>query len=185
MTIPFTRSHKEPMVWIFGEPNIIYVGTTTLSREEFKIKATSRWNSIVEATGDLAMSDEVSVRLKFITKGENPVRVLTAAVTDGGGAAFNKAYDELQAKYKGVEIFDEGTFGSVARQLGRQQNNQGIVQVYQIWVEKYPGSSNAHFSLGQAYLAVEDTKMAKKSFKKAVDLDPSNKEAKTELDKLK
>ena len=70
ITIPFKRSHPQPMVWIFGEPNIIYEGTTTISREAYKIKATTRWNSIVEATGDMAMSDKVSVRLKFITKGK-------------------------------------------------------------------------------------------------------------------
>ncbi len=184
ITIPFKRSHQENMIWIFGDPNIIFEGSLTVNREDYGIKATGRWNSIVEASGDLAMSDEVSIRLKIITKGESPTRALTTAVIKEGKDGFNKAWGTLEKKYEGVELLNENTFGSVARGLRRQKNNQAIVDVYEIWVEKYPESTNAHFNLGQAYVTIEEAKLAKKQFKKALSIDPENKTAEEELAKL-
>jgi len=49
ITIPFKRTHEEKMVWIFGNPNIIYEGAFTVDRTDYDIKATTRWNSIVAA----------------------------------------------------------------------------------------------------------------------------------------
>lgn len=184
ITIPFKRSHEPAMVWIFGVPNIIYEGATTVDRETFGIKATARWNSIVAATGDMAMSDEVTIRLKIITRGQSPVQVLTKAVTEGGVEGFMEAYNMQEQKYPGEDIFSENTFPSVGRGLRRQKNNPAIVEVYKIWVEKYPESSNAHYSLGEAYMTVEDAKSAKKQFKKSLELDPNNEDAKTQLAKM-
>ncbi len=184
VTIPFKRSHTEKMVWIFGNPNIIYEGALTLNRTDYDIKATGRWGSIIAATGELAMSDEVTIRLKIITRGESPSRVLAQAASKDGGAGFTEAYEQLEKKYPGAEIFDENLFSSVGWALTRQKNNAAIVEVYQIWIEKYPNSSKAHYSLGQAYVTAEDPKLAKKQFKKALSLDPANEEAKDQLAKL-
>lgn len=184
VTIPFKRSHTEKMVWIFGNPNIIYEGALTLNRTDYDIKATGRWGSIIAATGELAMSDEVTIRLKIITQGESPSRVLAQAASKDGGAGFTEAYEQLEKKYPGAEIFDENLFSSVGWALTRQKNNAAIVEVYQIWIEKYPNSSKAHYSLGQAYVTAEDSKLAKKQFKKALSLDPANEEAKNQLAKL-
>ena len=54
------------------KPKHIYEGSHTLDRTDYDIKATTRWNSIIAATGDMAMSDEVTIRLKIITRGESP-----------------------------------------------------------------------------------------------------------------
>ena len=105
-------------------------------------------------------------------------------LAEEGKDGFNETWGQLEKKYKGVELFSENTFGSVARGLRRQKNNQAIVKVYEIWVEKYPESSNAHFNLGKAYVAIEETKLAKKEFKKALAIDPENKAAEEELSKL-
>ena len=90
----------------------------------------------------------------------------------------------LEEKYPDADIFNENLFSSVGRSLARQQNDKAILEVYQIWVDKYPKSSKAHYSLGQSYVKAEELKLAKKQFKKAVELDPANEEAKTELAKL-
>ena len=184
ITIPFKRTHDDPMVWVFGSPNIIYEGTHTLDRTDYEIKATTRWNSIIAATGDMAMSDEVTIRLKIITRGESPSRILAQAASKDGGAGFNEAYNKLEEKYPDAPIYDENLFSGVGRSLTRQKNTTAIVEVYEIWVEKYPNSSRAHYSLGQAYVNTEEPKLAKKQFKKALELDPANEEAKTELAKL-
>jgi polyisoprenoid-binding protein YceI len=184
ITMPLKRTHSEKMVWIFGSPNIIYEGSHTLDRTEYKIKATTRWNSIIAATGDMAMSDEVSIRLKIITRGASPSRTLAEAASKDGASGFTEAYSMLEAKYPGADIFDENLFSSVGRSLSRQKNNKAIVEVYQIWIDKYPESSRAHYSLGQAYVNTEETKLAKKQFKKALDLDPENEDAKNQLAKL-
>jgi len=184
ITIPFKRTHNDKMVWIFGSPNIIYEGSHTLDRTDYDIKATTRWNSIIAATGDMAMSDEVSIRLKIITRGESPARALAQAASKDGAAGFTETYSMLEAKYPDADIFDENLFSSVGRSLSRQKNNKAIVEVYQIWIDKYPESSRAHYSLGQAYVNIEETKLAKKQFKKALELDPQNEDAKDQLAKL-
>jgi len=184
ITILFKRSHVKEMVWIFGSPNIIYEGAFALDRTDYNIKATTRWNSIIAATGDMAMSDEVTIRLKLITRGESPSRLLAAATVKGGEAGFNETYEMLEKKYPGAEIFDENLFSSAGRTLSRQKNNKAIVEVYQVWIDKYPNSSRAHYSLGQAYVSVEEPKLAKKQFKKALDIDPENEDAKNQLAKM-
>jgi len=184
ITIPFKRTHEEKMVWIFGNPNIIYEGAFTVDRTDYDIKATARWNSIVAATGDMAMSDEVSIRLKIITRGESPAQTLAKAASNGGEAGFTEAYEKLEVKYPDADIFDEDLFSSVGRSLARQENNKAIVEVYQIWIDTYPNSSRAHYSLGQAYATGGEPKLAKKQFKKALNLDPENEDAKSQLAKL-
>lgn len=184
ITLSLKRTHKENMVWIFGSPNIIYEGSFTLDRADYEIKATTRWNSIIAATGDMAMSDEVSIRLKIITRGESPSRILYSAAEKDGGSGFNEAYALLESRYPDADIFDESLFTSVGRSLRRRKNMSAIVEVYEIWIEKYPNSSNAHYSLGQAYVNTDQSKLAKKQFKEALKLDPVNEEAKTELAKL-
>ena len=184
ITIPFKRSHADKMVWIFGIPNIIYEGALNLDRTDYDIKATARWNSIIASTGDMAMSDEVSIRLKIITRGENPSQILAASVAKDGGVGFEEAYAKLEKKYPDAEIFDENLFSSVGRVLARQENNKAIVEVYQIWIDKYPNSSRAHYNLGQAYVTVEELKLAKRQFKKTLDIDPENEDAKEQIAKL-
>ena len=132
----------------------------------------------------MAMSDEVSIRLKIITRGENPAQILAEAISKDGGVGFTEASEKLKKKYPETDIFNENLFSSVGRILARQENNKVMVEVFQLWIDKYPNSSRAYYSLGQAYVTVEELKLAKKQFKKALDIDPENEDAKNQLTKL-
>lgn len=66
--IPFRRTHEAPLVTIFGTPTAIFEGTVTLARKDFGIQANDRWNSVVEATGEIAMANDVDVRLRIIAQ---------------------------------------------------------------------------------------------------------------------
>ena len=69
--IAFRRTHSSPVVMLFGTSSIIFEGTTKLNRKDFGVLANTRWNSIVAATGELAMADEVGIRLKIIAEKRN------------------------------------------------------------------------------------------------------------------
>jgi len=64
--IPFRRMHAQPVVTLFGTPSIVFEGSVKLKRANFGIAGTSRWNSLIEATGEMAMSDEVEIHLRII-----------------------------------------------------------------------------------------------------------------------
>jgi cytochrome c-type biogenesis protein CcmH/NrfG len=51
-------------------------------------------------------------------------------------------------------------------------------------VMQFPGSSNAYDSLGEAYIKSGDNELAIKNYKKSVELDPGNENAKENLVKL-
>ncbi len=44
--------------------------------------------------------------------------------------------------------------------------------------------SRAHYSLGLAYVMIEEPNLAKKQFKKVLKIDPENEDAKNQLTKL-
>ncbi len=68
--------------------------------------------------------------------------------------------------------------------LGRKNYHEAIT-VFRINVNLYPQSSNCFDSLGEAYLLAGNTENAKACYQYAVDLDPKNENAKTQLEKLK
>ncbi|HMA18821.1 MAG TPA: tetratricopeptide repeat protein, partial [Thermoanaerobaculia bacterium] len=49
----------------------------------------------------------------------------------------------------------------------------------------FPGSSNVHDSLGEAYLAAGDVDAAIRSYRKSLELDPANENARNVLKQLK
>lgn len=68
--------------------------------------------------------------------------------------------------------------------LGRKSYAEALT-VFRINVNLYPQSSNCYDSLGEAYLLAGDNQNAKICYQYAVELDPKNENAKTQLEKLK
>jgi tetratricopeptide (TPR) repeat protein len=68
--------------------------------------------------------------------------------------------------------------------LGEKKYNEAI-EVFKLNVKLYPKSANTYDSLGEAYAAAGNKKLAIENYEKSVKLDPTNENGKTILAKLK
>ena len=69
-------------------------------------------------------------------------------------------------------------------QLLQQGKKKEAIEVFKINVETFPKSGNVYDSLGEAYLADGDKKLAIANYSKAVELDPTNENGKKVLEEI-
>ncbi len=69
-------------------------------------------------------------------------------------------------------------------QLLGQGNKEGAARIFELNTTQYPKSSNSFDSLGDAYRQSGKKDLAIKSYKKAVELDPNNLNARKMLSQL-
>ncbi|MCP5106416.1 MAG: tetratricopeptide repeat protein [bacterium] len=70
-------------------------------------------------------------------------------------------------------------------ELFGEKRYKEAIAVFALNVEFYPGSWNTYDSLGEAYLAAGNKKLAIKNYKKSLELNPGNRGAKAVLESLK
>lgn len=91
---------------------------------------------------------------------------------------------------------DLASFGSSPRAIENQLNSTGYallgakkindaIKVLKLNVELFPSSFNTYDSLGEAYAAAGETKLAIASYQRSVELNPKNENGKTALAKLR
>lgn len=112
---------------------------------------------------------------------------ITDASANGGGAAGMTKYKELRAKYYGGQTFDftEGALLTIAQRSMTASKPDDAIAYLQQNLEYYPKSSRTYAALAQAKNARGDKATAIKDLEKAVELDPANAQAKTQLQQLK
>ena len=59
------------------------------------------------------------------------------------------------------------------------------IEIFKLNVEEFPESFNVYDSLGEAYMADGNTKLAIKNYEKSVEMNPDNENGKKMLKKLK
>ncbi len=94
----------------------------------------------------------------------------------------NEAYKKL--KNDPTYAIKEGDMNRVGYQLLQEGKKKEAIEVFKINVEAFPKSGNVYDSLGEAYLADGDKKMAIANYSKSVELDPSNEGGKKVLEEL-
>ncbi|MGO4771671.1 serine hydrolase [Flavobacterium sp. W22_SRS_FK3] len=72
----------------------------------------------------------------------------------------------------------EGDMNRVGYLLLMGGKKKEAIEIFKINVENFPKSGNAYDSLGEAYLADGDTKLAIENYSKSVELDPTNENGK-------
>jgi tetratricopeptide (TPR) repeat protein len=78
----------------------------------------------------------------------------------------------------------EGDMNNAGYQLLQAGKKKEAIEVFKINVETFPKSGNVYDSLGEAYLADGDKKLALANYSKSVELDPSNENGKKVLEEL-
>ncbi len=134
-----------------------------------------------------------AVRLFALNVEENPGSVLakrqhgSAAVLQafvaGGADSGTAAWRRLREAY-GDAAFPERTLNHVGYQLLNQQKFVTAIAAFRLNAEAFPESGNTFDSLGEAYMKHGDRAAAIRSYRKSLELDPGNSNAKEKLEAL-
>ena len=113
--------------------------------------------------------------------------VVTDAAATGGAAAGLAKFKELREKFYGGQSYDFSETGllSVAQRAIAANKADDALAYLQANVEYYPKSSRTYVLMSQAHTTKQDKAAAIKDLEKAVELDPANVQAKTQLENLK
>ena len=102
---------------------------------------------------------------------------LVRDVDDKGIEAALKAFDQGKAGDPSSYYIDEAKINQLGYQLLNRGKTAEAIEVFKLNVREFPKSSNVYDSLGEAYLKAGNDELAKQNYKRASELDPTNKNA--------
>lgn len=96
------------------------------------------------------------------------------------------AYRELRERFYGRGAFDfgENVLNMVGYALLEEGNPPDAVAIFELNAEQYPESANVWDSLGEGYMATGDTERAIEAYRKSLELDPENENAREKLTEM-
>lgn len=124
---------------------------------------------------------ELHTRLFFLQHKEH----LASQIIKGGGI------ESLQASLNKIKNLGDTVYTDETSmwRLGYVWLNEGhvseAIEIFKLWTKTYPKSFNAYDSLAEAYMKSGDVNNAIKNYKKSLELNPNNNNAKEMLEKLK
>ena len=95
-----------------------------------------------------------------------------------------KRYKKMKAVYPDGYI-TEGTLNKLGYELMRKKDFTGAIKLFLLNTKMYPNSFNVFDSLGDAYMNAGNKNEAIKNFSRSLEMNPSNKNAQSMLNKLK
>jgi tetratricopeptide (TPR) repeat protein len=108
---------------------------------------------------------------------------LEKELNNSGIEAAKKKYSELK-KSPGELYFNEPEFNAAGYRFIQKRDLDAAIFFFKINVERFPDSVNVYDSLGEAYYFKENFEEAEKNYKKVLELDPDNKNAKAFLGRI-
>jgi Flp pilus assembly protein TadD len=111
-------------------------------------------------------------------------RLMPVIESDGVDAAF-ALYQQLRTTPGSRYDFSEPELNGLGYTLLDSRRNDAAIRVLQLNVRNFPSSANAFDSLGEAFYRSGRRREAAQAYARAVELDPSNANARAMLQKLK
>jgi len=113
--------------------------------------------------------------------------IVTDASTSGGASAGLAKFRELREKFYGGQSYDFSENGllQIAQRANAASKPDDALAYLQANLEYYPKSSRTYALMAQVHNAKGDKPAAIKDLEKAVELDPNNAQARTQLENLK
>jgi predicted alpha/beta superfamily hydrolase/TolA-binding protein len=95
-----------------------------------------------------------------------------------------KKYHSIKSDPKNELYFDENEFNGLGYRLMGAKNMKAALEIFKLNVKLYPKSANVYDSLAEAFMKIGDNKNAVKNYKKSLELNPKNNNAREMLKKL-
>jgi hypothetical protein len=113
--------------------------------------------------------------------------IVTDAAASGGATAGLAKFKELREKFYGGQSYDfsEGGLIAIAQRANTAGKSDDALAYLQANLEYYPKSARTYVTMAQVKNAKGDKAGAVAALEKAVELDPNNVQAKTQLENLK
>ena len=108
--------------------------------------------------------------------------VIVNTILEKDAASAIKEYRALKAGPAASEYdFSEAELNRVGYQLLQMKKLAEAIEIFKLNVEMYPQSANTYDSLGEAYMTHNDKELSIANYKKSLELDASNTNAKSRL----
>ncbi|WP_223033395.1 serine hydrolase [Hanstruepera marina] len=107
--------------------------------------------------------------------------VVNKEIEANGVESAIKLYQQLRVEQSDTYKFDEAQLNTLAYKYLAEDKNAIALELFKLNVVSFPKASNPYDSLGEGYLKVGDTTQAITNYKKSLELNPANDNAKTVL----
>jgi transglutaminase-like putative cysteine protease len=117
-------------------------------------------------------------------RGELAAEIVEAVIQADGLAAGLKKIEKLKTGGNPEVLFSEPSFNQLGYRLLTAGKIAEAIEIFKLNVRSYPQSFNAFGSLGEAYMKNGQNELASENFKKSLQLNPKNENARRMLEKL-
>jgi Flp pilus assembly protein TadD len=113
--------------------------------------------------------------------------IVTDAAATGGAASGLAKFKELRTQFYGGQSYDfsEGSLIAIAQRANAANKGDDALAYLNANLEYYPKSARTYITIGAVKNAKGDKEGAAAALEKAIELDPNNAQAKTQLENLK
>ncbi|MBK6373626.1 MAG: tetratricopeptide repeat protein [Saprospiraceae bacterium] len=108
------------------------------------------------------------------------IRITVEENADAGMAYYYQLKNDKKDSYN---FESEGELNKLGYRLLNSGKIIAAIKIFKLNATEFPNSSNVYDSLGDAYYANKELKLAKENFKKSLKLNPANEHAKEMLKK--
>ena len=107
------------------------------------------------------------------------------AIVDAGNIdEAERVFEKAMKDFPGWKIFSENAMNDKGYEFARKQNYETAIRILQLNTIAYTGSANVWDSLGEVYMISGNKKEAISNYKRSLQLDPTNENAKQMMEKL-
>ncbi len=115
---------------------------------------------------------------------ESAAYAIERVLNRSGIEAALQKYREIKSETCKKLYFDEREFNALGYRLMGKGRLKDAIEIFKLNVEMYPSSANVYDSLGEAYMNDEQKELAIQNYKKSLELNPGNSNAKEMLKRL-
>jgi len=137
-----------------------------------------------EKTGEGKVKSLNLIQTFQFRKGVAAAVLVEKAIKESGIEAGISKYRELKENPPGECYFDERSFNTLGYKLMNGKKMDEAIGVFELNAKNYPDSWNVYDSLGEAYTKKGNKELAIKNYKKSLELNPQNTNARKRIDEL-
>jgi CubicO group peptidase (beta-lactamase class C family) len=98
---------------------------------------------------------------------------------------FITLYHRTRSSQKEIyDVENEGVLNRIGYQLMNSKRLDDCIKIFNLNIQQFPGSANVYDSMGEAYYIKGDLKLAALNYKKSLELDPKNDNARQIIEKI-